>query len=143
MGGERSSTTRMRLEGKICCNCKASLPQPHTRGERMCPSCAGEPAPRRKVYMYFMLNRRWQCQFLEEDLKTALPHTVSFTDEAKLFEMAERGGYALNLEGRQAIEHAIQNGRGGIWLQLSSEQYEKLRSTARTVPAGRKREPLP
>jgi hypothetical protein len=143
MGGERSSTTRMRLEGKICCVCKVSLPAPHIRGERMCSDCAGEAAPRRKVYMYFMLNRRWQCQFLEEDLKTPLPHRISFAHEAKLFEMAERGGYPLNLEGRQAIEHAIQNGRGGIWLDLSREQYEKLRAVTRTVPAARNREPLP
>jgi len=78
-----------------------------------------------------MLRKRWYCQFLEEDLKTSLPRRISFADESKLFEMAERGGYRLNLEGRQAIEHAIQNGRGGIWLQLTPEQYEKLRSAER------------
>lgn len=77
--------------------------------------------------MHFMLNRRWYCQFLEEDLKTPLPRKITFSDEAKLFEMAERGGYRLNLEGRQAIEHAIRNGRGGIWLQLSEDQYSKLK----------------
>jgi hypothetical protein len=131
MGGERASTARMRLEGKICCVCRASLPPPYIGGEQRCARCASDGAPRRKVYMSFMLRKRWFCQFLEEDLKTALPRKISFADEAKLFEMAERGGYELNLEGRQAMEHAIQNGRGGIWLELTREQYEKLRSAER------------
>ena len=33
----------------------------------------------------------------------------------------------MNLEGRQAIEHAIENGRGGVWLELSEEQYARLK----------------
>jgi hypothetical protein len=35
--------------------------------------------------------------------------------------------YRLNLEGRQAIQHGIDIGRGGIWLELTEEQYAKLR----------------
>ena len=45
--------------------------------------------------------------------------------------MAERGGCHLNLEARQANDHAIEIGRGGIWLELTEEQYEKLRSAER------------
>ena len=41
-------------------------------------------------------------------------------DPAKLFAIAERGGYRMNLEGRQAMEHAIENGRGAIWLELDA-----------------------
>ena len=67
------------------------------------------------------------CQFLEEDLKTPLPKTTTLDDPARLFEIAERGGYLMNLEGRQAIEHAIENERGGVWLRLTDEQYQKLR----------------
>lgn len=63
---------------------------------------------------------------LEEDLKTPLPRKLNVNDPAKLFEIAERGGYRLNLEGRQAIEHAIENGRGAIWLELTPDQYAKL-----------------
>lgn len=77
--------------------------------------------------MHFMLNRAWHCQFLEEDLKTPLPRKITLSDQEKLFEMAERGGYLLNLEGRQAIENAIHNGRGGIWLRLTEDQYSKLK----------------
>ena len=126
-------TARMRLAGKICCFCKSPLPPSDEIRERMCLRCAEERAPRRRIYMHFMMNKRWFCQFLEADLKTPLPRRISFSDEAKLFEMAERGGYRLNLEGRQAIEHAIHNGRGGIWLNLTDEQYAKLKENGRRL----------
>jgi hypothetical protein len=74
-----------------------------------------------------VLSKHWSCQFLEEDLKTPLPRKLTLEDPAKLFEMAERGGYRLNLEGRQAIAHGIETGRGGIWLELTEEQYSKLK----------------
>ncbi len=89
--------------------------------------CLAERNPRKRVYMFFMLRQGWHCQFLEEDLKTPLPRKLSVSDPAKLFEIAERGGYRLNLEGRQAIDHAIANGRGAIWLELTPEQYAKLK----------------
>jgi hypothetical protein len=127
MGGERASGVRMRLAGKICCCCKSMLPPPHSPGERLCVRCLAERNPRKRVYMFFMLRQGWHCQFLEEDLKTPLPRKLSVSDPAKLFEIAERGGYRLNLEGRQAIDHAIANGRGAIWLELTPEQYAKLK----------------
>jgi hypothetical protein len=77
--------------------------------------------------MNFMLRDGWQCQFLEEDLKTPLPRKLTLRDPAKLFELAERGGCLMNLEGRQAIEHGIEMGRGAIWLTLTAAQYSKLR----------------
>ncbi len=77
--------------------------------------------------MYFFQRSGWYCQFLEEDLKTPPPKTTTLDDPARLLEIAERGGYLMNLEGRQAIEHAIENERGGVWLRLTDEQYQKLR----------------
>jgi len=32
----------------------------------------------------------WYCQFLEEDLKTPLPLKLSFADESKVCELAQR-----------------------------------------------------
>lgn len=68
MGGERGTTTRRRLAGEICCARKVglTLDPNHRGGERYCDLCA----PRRKVYMHFMLNQGWLCQFLEPDLRT-------------------------------------------------------------------------
>ena len=47
------------------------------------------------------------------DLKKSLARKLTFDDVAKVIEMAERGGPALNLEGRQALDRAIETGRGG------------------------------
>jgi hypothetical protein len=44
-----------------------------------------------------------------------------------LFEMAERGGFHLSPAGRYSIQKAIDEGWGGIWLELSGEQYAKLK----------------
>jgi hypothetical protein len=33
----------------------------------------------------------------------------------------------MNLEGHQALEYGIENGRGGIWLLLTDDQYERLK----------------
>ena len=74
-----------------------------------------------------MLRDGWYCQFLEEDLKTPLPRKVSFSDPATMLEFAKRGGCILDLETRQAIEHGMEIGRGGIWLELTAEQYAKLK----------------
>jgi len=78
--------------------------------------------------MSFMHRGGWYCQFLEEGLKTPLPRKITLQDPAKLIELAEHGGYGLNLEGRHALDNAIENGRGGIWLELTEEQYQKLKS---------------
>jgi hypothetical protein len=79
------------------------------------------------VYMHFMFRKCWLCQFLEEDLKTPLPRKVMFDKDQKIWEMAKRGGFTLNISGRQELEKAIRRKRGGIWLELTPEQYEKLR----------------
>jgi hypothetical protein len=78
--------------------------------------------------MHFMLAKGgWYCQFLEADLKTPLRRKLNFVDEQKVIDMANRGGAAFNLEGLQALEHGIETGRGGVWLNLSEEQYARLR----------------
>ena len=124
MGGERASTSRMRLTGKICCVCRVSLKPDPTRptGERYCDRCA----PRRRVYMSFFSRGGWYCQFLEEDLKTPLPRTFTFATSDKILQLAEHTGALHNLECRQATEHGVSVGRGGVFLLLTNEQYGKL-----------------
>lgn len=77
--------------------------------------------------MAFQTHSGWHCQFLEQDLKTSLPVELNLARQERLFEIAERGGYRLNLEGRQAMQRAIDMGRGGIWLELREDQYRKLK----------------
>ena len=126
MGGERASSVRRCRAGKICCNCRSSLPPPDRPGERYCKRCETDRAPRRRVHMNFMLRERWMCSFLEEDLKTPLPRKVTFSDPQKMLEFVQRGGCILNLEDRQAFEHGLSIGRGGLWLNLTAEQYTAL-----------------
>ena len=77
--------------------------------------------------MSFMFRNGWLCQFLEEDLKTSLPRKVVLGSQENVREMARRGGAAMSLDVLQALDHGIEIGRGGIWLEISDEQYQKLR----------------
>jgi hypothetical protein len=128
MGGERGSTARARLAGEICCWCKKHLGAPERPGERSCENCGPAHAPRRRVYMCFMQRQGWYCQFLEADLKTSLPRKLNLDGSEKLIEMAKRGGGTPNLEADQMLRYGIQMGRGGVWLSLTEEQYQKLRT---------------
>jgi len=124
MGGERASTIHMREAGKICAVCGVTLPPPHVPGERRCIGCGGK----RRVYMTFFLRGAWHCQFLEEDCQTSLPRKLNFSDPRKIIALIEHAGAFGNLESRQAIDLAIDKGRGGIWLELTGEQYQKFKS---------------
>lgn len=55
------------------------------------------------------------------------PRKLNLVRQERLFEIAERGGYRLKLEGRQAMQRAIDMDRGGIWLDLTEDQYRKLK----------------
>jgi hypothetical protein len=83
--------------------------------------------PSHQVYMYFFKRGGWQVQFTEADLKTPLPRKLTFTDPEKIRELAKRGEAWGDSESRQMLEHAIETGRGGVYLRLTPEQYAKLR----------------
>ena len=69
----------------------------------------------------------WQVQFCEADLKTPLPRTFRFTDPEKIRELARRGEAWGDSESRQMLEGAMEQGRGGVYLRLTPEQYRALR----------------
>jgi hypothetical protein len=83
--------------------------------------------PSHRVYMSFFFKSGWQVQFLEADLKTALPRKLTFNDPEKIRELAKRGEAWATSEARQMLELAIEQGRGGLYLKLTAEQYSKLR----------------
>jgi hypothetical protein len=78
--------------------------------------------------MSFMDRKGWQVQFLEQDLKTPLPRKLHFASPDKIVELVERGGGLSNLESRQALDQAIEIGRGGVFLNLTEEQYARLKT---------------
>jgi hypothetical protein len=81
---------------------------------------------RHRVYMSFMDRHGWQCQFLEADLKTPLPRKLHFTSPDKIIELVERGGGLRDQESRLMLEQGIAMGRGGVFLNLTEEQYRRL-----------------
>jgi hypothetical protein len=64
---------------------------------------------------------------LKPDLKTPLPRKLTVTDGRKLLEMAERGGVKMHSPAGRAMKSELEKGVGGIWLDLTDEQYAKLR----------------
>ena len=77
--------------------------------------------------MYFSFRRGRQIQFLEADLKTPLPRKVTFPDAYKIRELARRGEALETSEAKQMLAHAIETGKGGVYLKLTLEQYARLK----------------
>jgi hypothetical protein len=42
--------------------------------------------------------------------------------------MIRHGGGDMSLEAEQALNHAFTPGRGGVWLNLTEEQYGRLKT---------------
>jgi hypothetical protein len=83
--------------------------------------------PRHRIYMSFFLRSGWYVSFLEPDLKTPLARTFNFSDPDKIRDLARRGDALGTLESKQMMEQAIETGRGGLYLNLTEDQYRKLR----------------
>jgi hypothetical protein len=58
---------------------------------------------------------------------TPLPKRLTFASERKFIELAARGHADPSLEGRTALQRAIAIGRGGFYLNLTDEQYQRLK----------------
>jgi hypothetical protein len=78
--------------------------------------------------MYYMFRGGWICQFLEEDLKTAIAGQLHFKEAQKIRTIVEKVGNFANLQDRQALDYGLEIGRGGVWLQLTEDQYLRLKS---------------
>jgi hypothetical protein len=131
MGGERSSTTRMKLAGKICCLCGRRLDATlwQAPGERVCEPCEAKrlPPPKlRRILMSFTLRDRWYCTFMEDDLRTPAGPGRTFTSTDNMVEMIRRGNGLRDLASKQAVEGAILSGRGNVDLLLTEDQHNKL-----------------
>ena len=79
-----------------------------------------------RVLMNFMDRFGWHISFLEADCQTCLPLKLTFATPDKIRTMFEHCGSGI-LEERQGLEMGISMGRGSAWLNLSEEQYRKLK----------------
>ncbi len=82
---------------------------------------------RHRVYMSFQDRHGWQCQFLEQDLRTPLPRKLCFKTADKIIELVERGAGFPDQESRMTLNQGIAMGRGGVFLNLTEEQYAGLK----------------
>ena len=60
-----------------------------------------KPTDQHRVYMSFMRSHGWYCQFLEVNLRTSLPRKLNFATSDKVIKSIERGGVYLNLTDEQ------------------------------------------
>jgi len=80
------------------------------------------------VYMRFQVSGQiWICEFVEADQAAATLRTLRVGAADKIREMAQRGGALKNLESRQMLEYGISSGRGGVTLNLTPEQFARLK----------------
>jgi hypothetical protein len=82
---------------------------------------------RHRVYLSFQCRDGWQCQFLKQDLKTPLPRKLHFTSSDNIIELVQRGSGSTDQESRLMLDQAIVTGRGGVFQNLTPEQYSKLK----------------
>jgi hypothetical protein len=80
-----------------------------------------------RVYMSSQDRHGWQCQFLEQDLRTPLPRKLCFKSAEKIIELVEHGGGFVDQESRLMLDQGIAMGRGGAFLSLTDEQYATLK----------------
>jgi len=78
--------------------------------------------------MCFFYRSGWYVQFLEQACRTPLPRKFNFKDAEKIRELARRGEALGTQDAKDELEREIENGRGGVYLHLTPEQYRKLSS---------------
>lgn len=76
--------------------------------------------------MGFFLRHTWHVHFLEADAKTPLRRQLNFADPQKIRDLVERTPTKLQSEQKQALEYAIEIGRGGLWIEVTAAQYAVL-----------------
>jgi hypothetical protein len=81
----------------------------------------------RLLFVYSLNGRRTNVYEQDAVRGTDLLQLQS-KDAAKLREMYDRFGMGKKLEERQALEYAIECGRGSIWIELTEQQYRKLKT---------------
>jgi hypothetical protein len=63
----------------------------------------------------------------KSDLKTSLPRKLHFASSQKIIELVEHAGGFTGQDARSMVNQGIEMARGGIFLNLTDEQYAALR----------------
>jgi hypothetical protein len=83
-----------------------------------------------RVLMSFTYRKGWHVCFFEGDRHgRQLPRLAFFNSDEAMVEFADRAGGPKTLEDRNIFEMMMRRSFGEITLQLSSEQFARLRPT--------------
>jgi hypothetical protein len=128
-----------------------SLVRPVDRDYRLCPhcgciyyrelpdSCSSQPPhphPRKhRVIMSFSCRQVWMVIFFDADrMRTPLPRKARFTTDEAMLEFIYCAGGPKTLEDRNILAMMMERKSGEITLELTDEQYDKLRKSLSSVP---------
>jgi hypothetical protein len=87
------------------------------------------PQPRKhRVLMSLRYWNAWDVIFFDTDrMRTALPRRARFNSDEAMTEFVRRAGGPKTLEDKNILAMMMQKKSGEITLELTDEQYEKLR----------------
>ena len=77
--------------------------------------------------MLFNFGHHWHVSFLEADLTNSPLKELTFADPEDIRDLARRGHGLETSQARALFDYSIGSGRGGIYLQMTTEQYSSLR----------------
>jgi hypothetical protein len=81
-----------------------------------------------KVLMSFTYRKGWHICFFDCDrLRSQLPRLAFCNSDEAMVEFSRRTGAPKTLEDRNIFDMLIQRGSGEVILDLTDEQYDKLR----------------
>jgi hypothetical protein len=119
-----SEIRRVDREYGLCPYCGCIYPV-----EVVCVMQLSAPQPRRhKILMSFRYWSAWDVIFFDTDrMRTALPRKARFATDEAMIEFTRRAGGTKTLEEPNILAMMMQKKSGEITLELTGEQYDKLR----------------
>jgi hypothetical protein len=83
-----------------------------------------------KVLMSFTFRKGWHICFFDcNRRRSQLPRLAFCNSDEAMIEFSRRAGGPKTLEERNIFDMLIQRGAGEVTLELTDEQYDKLRRT--------------
>ncbi len=83
-----------------------------------------------RVILSFTYRNDWHATFFDGDRRRAmLPRKAFFNSEETMTEFIRRGGGLKTLEDRNIFEMQLKRNFGDVGLNLTPEQYAKLRTS--------------
>lgn len=120
-----ASMARLRESGRMCWSCRTLIALGRWQGgERLCDRCARP----QKVWLRFKYEHTyWYVEFLEPKHWMTVGRKRRFESADPIRDMVARTSTRMDLAARQAFDIALQSGQGQIELELTGEQFIKLR----------------